>query len=648
MKTGFSANDEISSTERLLDVIRDEGVPYTGLREIPVVQRPSRARRIRRFLLSSLSLQKRINIAVDLGHSSLTLVKIAQLSDCRHKVLDYRTIPFTPNAHIGSPGFADFLGSAVMDFCGPLRKVNLWTTISTAKVDVRAIRIPRVAKKEVFNAIFWTAKREMNFDEKESLFDFEVQGDLIEDGIPKLRVMAYTAPRDAVKQVKELFSRTGLTLAGITDGAFAIQNLFRTDWVPTDDINTYANLYLSDAYSRIAIFFEGNLILTREIKTGVDSLIISLIESFHNAKEKPSLETVDGAEAPAPLDALEEKLDALDVDWERAKNLLFSQGDNDAPGIPHHGAAGEAEREDIVNLVRSSLERLIRQVERTFEYRSRLGVGEPVERIFISGAANIREPVIDHISQSLGIKTEIMDPLGPANVFSTSVPPPLSMAERMPYTATLGLALSDNSRTPNLLFTFKERQEQAAVTRMNRGIFSLFLSVVVFLGGFLIYQGYVSRQKHAEISTLQLELAQYSPAVDQNLVIQTAAKVKNQQHILKRKASEYLGIAVLSELSALTPANIRLLSITADLGGMSEAQPKETKSGQQSKVVSKSLVLDGIVRGESQNLESSLARFLLKLGSSPMFINPTIHSSSYETYQDIGEVLHFVLKIGLS
>ena len=146
----------------------------------------------------------------------------------------------------------------------------------------------------------------MNFDEKESLFDFEVQGDLIEDGIPKLRVMAYTAPRDAVKEVKELFSRSGLTLAGITDGAFAVQNLFRTNWVPTDDISTYANLYLSDAYSRIAIFFEGNLILTREIKTGVDSLIISLIESFNNAKEKPSLETVDGAEAPAPLDALEE------------------------------------------------------------------------------------------------------------------------------------------------------------------------------------------------------------------------------------------------------------------------------------------------------------------------------------------------------
>ena len=96
MKTGFSAKDEISSTERLLDAIRDEGVPSTGLREIPVVQRPSRARGFVVFLQSSLSLQKRINIAVDVGHSCLTLVKIAQLSDYRHKVLITGQYPLHP------------------------------------------------------------------------------------------------------------------------------------------------------------------------------------------------------------------------------------------------------------------------------------------------------------------------------------------------------------------------------------------------------------------------------------------------------------------------------------------------------------------------------------------------------------------------
>jgi hypothetical protein len=45
--------------------------------------------------------------------------------------------------------------------------------------------------------------------------------------------------------------------------------------------------------------------------------------------------------------------------------------------------------------------------------------------------------------------------------------------------------------------------------------------------------------------------------------------------------------------------------------------------------------------------EASLARFLMQLGSSPMFVNPTIHSNALETYQDIGEAFHFVLTMGL-
>ena len=111
---------------------------------------------------------------------------------------------------------------------------------------------------------------------------------MIEDGIAKTRVMTYTAPKGAVKEVRDLFSQSGLRLTGVTTTTFAVQNLFRTRWVPTPNISVYANLYLSDAYSRIAIFSQGNLILTREIKTGVDSLIISLVESFGEAKGETS------------------------------------------------------------------------------------------------------------------------------------------------------------------------------------------------------------------------------------------------------------------------------------------------------------------------------------------------------------------------
>jgi hypothetical protein len=145
---------------------------------------------------------------------------------------------------------------------------------------------------------------------------------------------------------------------------------------------------------------------------------------------------------------------------------------------------------------------------------------------------------------------------------------------------------------------------------------------------------------------LQEELAQYNPQVNQNLIMQIAAKVKSEQLILRGEAEELLGIAVLSELSALTPDNIRLVSITADLGRVPEAPGKDGNSGQK-KNVPKSLVIDGIVQGDSQTVEASLARYLMRLGSSPVFVNPAVHSSNLEAYQEVGEVLHFVLKMGL-
>jgi hypothetical protein len=324
--------------------------------------------------------------------------------------------------------------------------------------------------------------------------------------------------------------------------------------------------------------------------------------------------------------------------------LLFNG--NDAPQKSPEGTAVGPDNEKILEMVGPALERLIRQIERTFEFYSRLGRSGAVEKLFISGAVNICETVANHISQSLAMKIEIIDPLNPVNGFLTDVLPPVSAAERSLYTCTMGLALSGKSRTPNLLFTFEDKEKQTVITRINRSIFVVFMSIISILAGYFFWQENLSSQKQKEISILQQELAQYSPLVDQNLFMQTAAKVKMEQKILKASANEYLGIAVLSELSALTPDNIRLINITADLGRLSEVHVKDGNPGPK-KSIPKSLVIDGIVQGDGQTLEASLARYLMKLGSSPVFVNPSVHASSLETYQEIGEALHFVLKMGL-
>ena len=85
----------------------------------------------------------------------------------------------------------------------------------TARVDVRHVRIPKVTKKQTDNVVYWTAKKEAPFDEKEMIFDFKLQGEVVEQGIPKLAAMVYTAPRQEVEELKNLFSRIGWPLKGI-------------------------------------------------------------------------------------------------------------------------------------------------------------------------------------------------------------------------------------------------------------------------------------------------------------------------------------------------------------------------------------------------------------------------------------------------
>jgi hypothetical protein len=125
MRTPFSKKDEISSTEKLLDVIRGDAASSGRPSDISLPPVLPTRQKVREFLTNLAFFQKRINVGVEIGFSYLALVKIVQLSESRFKLLDYKFIPFKPHIMPHSPGFPEFLRSAVVGFCGPLRNVNL-------------------------------------------------------------------------------------------------------------------------------------------------------------------------------------------------------------------------------------------------------------------------------------------------------------------------------------------------------------------------------------------------------------------------------------------------------------------------------------------------------------------------------------------
>ena len=484
--------------------------------------------------------------------------------------------------------------------------------------------IPKVAKKQIDNAIYWTAQKEAPFDEKEMIFDFKLQGEVIEQGIPKLAAIAYTAPRQEFEELKNLFSRIGWPLTGISIAPFAIQNLFRTEWIHATE-GIIACLFIGTDFSRIDIIAEGNLVMTRDIKAGLKSISDALADGFNEIKMDP------GAPALTPEQGLK----------------IFQSLDPDSPPLQESDAGFGLGKEMIVEKIEPALDRLVRQVERTFEhYKTTTGGG--IGSIYVSGALHISHPIVDYIGAQLGIASFALDPLG--NPESTDILDRDdfgSLAERIAFGPALGMALSDNDYTPNLLFTCRDKERVTNIKRINQAIFAAFIAIVLACSAVYSYQNHLINQKKAAIVAFEKQLEDLGPAVKREQLTKIAVDIGKRRKLSKGYAERYLGMVLISELATLTPANIRFLDLKINLGEpgkKGEPSPSKDKPPEAPKAQIGEVTVDGLILGDRQMFETSVAGYLMALEASPLFKQVTVQKNTIEPYLK-GEALHFILNL---
>jgi Tfp pilus assembly PilM family ATPase len=549
---------------------------------------------------------------------------MAKLADKHWEMLAYKSVPFIHAKK--SSEFINFLKSEINEFCGVHRNANLWAIMSAARVNVRHIHIPKVAKKRIENAVYWTIKKETPFDEKDTIFDFEIQGEVIEQGVSKWLTMVYTAPKEEIDEIKGLFSQIGLPLTGISITPFAIQNIFKAGWIPSAVEATVAGLFIGNDFSRIDIYAKGKLIMTRGIKAGINSMVETLMERLMEAKHETS--EMAGKRSQ--------------INMEQAKKILFSLS-ADSPPLTEQDVGFDLKDEEKFDFILPALERIVRQAERTFEYfRVNLNY-DRVDKIYISSAMDISKRIIEYIGDQLGIESDLPDPLTLKLPFVVKSMEGIPVSDRIALTPALGLALSDNVYTPNLLFRFKDKEKLTSIVRANRIIIAVFIVAVFLSSGFYLYQIQEVRVKESQIAGLEKQLSQSFPRIDQNLISQIAASAAKREKVYREYSDRYLGMAVISELSLLTPANIRLINLRAHVGTVpsGKGSAKESKK-ETTKEELKHVVIEGIVFGDRRTLESSLAGYLMKLEASPIFRQVSIQKNNIEPFKK-SEVLYFVI-----
>jgi type IV pilus assembly protein PilM len=622
----LAKRDEITSTEKLLDLIREpkehprpqaEASATATAKPTAAGNGPAKVQGRR------LALKRRVVVGVEIGYTDLKMATVHRQAEKRFELADYRSIPLPEGLVPHENGFDAFLKRALNDYCGSPDRVHVWSVISSARVETRCVRIPKLPRKQVANAVYWTFTKEVRFNREEELIDFEVLEDVLDAGVQKTEVMTYTAPREEVEQMTATFRQAGYPLKGLSIVPFAVQNLLRMGILPNQG-RDICNLFIGRDWSRIAIYSNGNLILARGIKAGMRSMVegvqqgiaagdipADLIAAIPTAGEKPAL----------PLGAMDNAQQA------QAQQLLsaYVQGHLEE----HLPASGAADR--ILILIQPALERLLRQVERTFQHYTLHFSGNGLERIFLSGPMTGCKPIGDYLRRQLDLPIESLNPFPEGSNLVRTIAIPKTAVDREAYVPAVGMALSHNALTPNFLFTHKDKEKRASIDRVNRLVFTICMTVLLVFSAWYLWQGQRLSVAEDEVAGLRSRLTSYSPQADKQMVLKLIGHARKQNQEFIQLGSVYKPVALINEINEITPANIRLIALDVIL-----ATAAEEKGG---------LVdIEGVVFGDRSSFEPSLTGFMLQFRASPLFKKQVIINKSFQFYNN-QEVLRFTARL---
>lgn len=601
---------DINSTEKLLNVIRS--TDKESFRALGKQQKPinTKVKNVKSSSSKKIFGKKNYTVGVDIGEEFVCMVKTSGSFDSSPVLVDSKIIKYNPGFSANLYEFRTFLKPYIIDFCGTVADCDVWTKIPTSQVGIFFFNIPRVPKKQLEKVVLWTAKKEGYIDEEKNVFDFEIQGEVVEQGNPKYSVMVYTASKSDIEKIKSFFSEMDITLTGITTVPFAIQNIFRSKWVSvTEDM--FASLFIGNNYSRIDVYNKENLVMTRGIKTGSTSSMAEAIIS--GVGEETGTEKLT-------MDQAKEILSSLGSDSE--KNQSIKWGYN-------------FDKEDILKMISPVMERLVRQVDLTLKTSSSIE-SHKVEKIYIRSAVNVEKSILDYISSQLGIKTEFFDPLGLGRQAPRVKTESLSVSEGVLLSPALGFALSTNQRTPNAIFTYVEKRKEAIATRVNRFIVLSFVALLAICLLTMLYQGSkLNILKNTKIN-LEKELALHNPPLTVEKVLTTANEVKMQTRIAKQYAQKYFSLVSIGEISTVTPSNIHLINVKMN-------QSAETVKTDTDKAIPEADVsIEGIVQGNKDMLDADLTQYVLQLENSKMFGNVSMQKKETVSFNK-KDAIHFVL-----
>lgn len=542
-------------------------------------------------------------IGLDLGSSHIKLLQLQKAGDAyvvRNGIS--RAIPVTLKKD-NTEEKRKFLVGFIREFLSETRvKAPMGRIALYGKgVFLFFLTVPQLNKKDLQGAVAVELKKRLPFqmDVKNLYFDYFVSGQVKEEKGVNLQITCIAVDKAVAEEQVQILKDLEVTPTGVYVVPDTLGNLLAACVkVPADKTVTLLEI---GANTALLNFYRGrNLIFSREIPIGGEHITHALAKTVATAAGSVaiSLEDAEKIKRICGIPLVEEAKTDFMTDF------------------------GVFRGEQLLTLLRPTLERLIQEISRTMLYYSKTFKTGAIEELYLTGGtARLRN--FDRFLQTNidGIKkVENLNVLKAVKGWDEKavLQHELAMEQAAPHLAVaFGLCLGGGARV-NLLPP-KERlaQRLSVVMTVARFIFPLlFVVSLVFYGSI-----YTNAMKYKVITiNLKSNLKKLEASCAQVREYHAIkAKIEERRGLLERaKNNQPFWAGVMKELSSITPKEVTLSRITVAFG----KQPME-------------LQLSGEISSKYTLLDMALQQYIMVLDDSPYFSGAKVVSSAQNLYATV-------------
>ncbi len=272
--------------------------------------------------------------------------------------------------------------------------------VSGHSVIIKKIQMPRMSQEELEESIQWEAEQYIPFDVKDVNIDTQILDSGGNDATGQMDVLLVAAKKDMINDYTTVVSESGLQPVVVDVDAFAVQNMFATNYdIP--DKETVVLINAGASVVNINIISNGITVFTRDVTIGGNQFT-------------------------------EEIQKQLNVSYEEAEALKIggTRGDSDAV-VP----------QEVERVLTGVAEQVAGEIQRSLDFYAGTAVDANFTKVYLSGGTAKIPALFKTIESRVGVPVEILNPFRKIDVDNRKFDPSFIMEVAPMAAVAVGLAL---------------------------------------------------------------------------------------------------------------------------------------------------------------------------------------------------------------